>query len=117
MVPRSNAGPTGAEHEETPHEDATERRTQRDGEPANATRELVDTLRSENAFLRDELAARTEEIRRRDHIIAGFIERLPELPTDTGRNAPQDVMPVPPHDHAPAPAPKHRPWWRRLLRR
>ena len=44
-------------------------------------------MREDLAFLRNELTARTEEIRRRDHIIAGFIERLPELPA--GDDAPR----------------------------
>jgi predicted ArsR family transcriptional regulator len=51
-----------------------------DGFVADAVRELVETLRSENRFLRDELANRSEEIRRRDHIIAGLVERVRELP-------------------------------------
>lgn len=35
-------------------------------------------MRADLDFLRSELDHRTEEIRRRDHIIAGFLERLPE---------------------------------------
>ena len=44
---------------------------------------LVTRLESEVAFLRSELAERTEEIRRRDHIIAGLVERVKELPAAT----------------------------------
>lgn len=45
----------------------------------SAARELIDTLRSENGFLRSELEARTEEIRRRDHILAGLLQELSAL--------------------------------------
>ena len=44
------------------------------------TDELIASLRAEVGFLRGELTARSEELRRKDHIIAGFVERLPELP-------------------------------------
>ena len=47
--------------------------------PADQAGDLVDQLRSEVGFLRDELATRTEELRRRDHIIAALTERLGDL--------------------------------------
>ncbi len=47
---------------------------------------LVDTLHDQVAYLRGvietrdrELEARTEELRRKDHIIAALTERIPEL--------------------------------------
>lgn len=99
LLPRPNGDPTGSERQDASSSSETQRSTERDGDDANApaaTRELIEALRSENAFLRDELAARTEEIRRRDHIIAGFIERLPELPATTGTGyASQDANPAP----------------------
>jgi hypothetical protein len=52
---------------------------------------LVAALQDDIAFLRQELAARTEEIRRRDHLIAGLIDRLPEtlaLPAAVGPQEP-----------------------------
>jgi hypothetical protein len=58
------------------------------------------------AFLRSELEARTEEIRRRDHIIAGFIERLPELPAgDHPQQMPQERDPATLRGDQPAQAP------------
>lgn len=60
-----------------------------------AARELIDALKEEVAFLRRELEARGEEIRRRDHIIAGLTSRLPALPAATGAAT-----------EAPAPAPE-----------
>ncbi len=57
---------------------------------------LIDRLESENEFLRSQLNVRVEEIRRRDHIIAGFIERLPELPAGEQRQTmPQDAHTAP----------------------
>ena len=85
-------------------------RTQTDGD------QLVATLRDEVEFLRRELEARTEEIRRRDHIIAGLVQRIPELPSGTleepesdenPRYEPQDTM----HMYR-VPEPPRRPWWR-----
>ena len=62
-----------------------------------ATAELVDALHDQIAHLRGvietrdrELAARTEEIRRRDHIIAALTERIPEL--EPASNAPESPV-------------------------
>ena len=46
------------------------------GQDAGSTA-LVEQLRGEVEWLRRELDTRTEEIRRRDHIIAGFQRQLP----------------------------------------
>ena len=43
-------------------------------------RELVQQLRNENARLCHELDARTEELRRKDVLIASLVQRLPEQP-------------------------------------
>ena len=51
-----------------------------------ATAALIANLQRENARLWEELAERAEEIRRRDHIIAGLVQRVPELPS--GQDAP-----------------------------
>ena len=68
-------------------------------------------MREDLAFLRNELAARAEEIRRRDHIIAGLVERLPELPAGgdgptTHHSAPGAAERA---ERAPDPS---SPWWR-----
>lgn len=59
-----------------------------------AARELIDALKEEVAFLRRELEARGEEIRRRDHIIAGLTSRLPAIPAAAGAEA-EAPAPVP----------------------
>ncbi len=50
-------------------------------------RELIDSQKTEIEFLRSELSARTEELRRKDHIIAALTDtlkqRLPELEPGT----------------------------------
>ena len=83
---------------------------------------------SENiAFLRSELESRTEEIRRRDHIIAGLVESVRALPAGEPRqDAPQDVMAAPVRDAVAARASETvrgaqdaqrsawRRWWRRM---
>jgi hypothetical protein len=54
---------------------------------------VVARLESEVTFLRSELESRTEEIRRRDHIIAGLVESMRALPP--GEDAAQDAMKAP----------------------
>jgi hypothetical protein len=44
---------------------------------------VIARLESEVTFLRSELESRTEEIRRRDHIIAGLVESMRVLPAGT----------------------------------
>lgn len=46
-----------------------------------AYQQMVESLQGEISFLRQELSARTEENRRKDHIIAGLTQRIPELPS------------------------------------
>ena len=85
-------------------------RTRTDGD------QLVATLRDEVAFLRRELETRDEEIRRRDHIIAGLVQRIPELSPgaaespeshESPRDEPQDLGYVYRVPEAPG-----RPWWK-----
>ncbi len=103
------------------------------GPASSGTDPMLGRLESEVAFLRNELESRTEEIRRRDHIIAGLVERVRELPasgnapvaeTVEGRNTPQGANAGPVGDDTddmglstlrggswPAVA---RRWWRRI---
>lgn len=128
FVPLQNTDSTPTKPLPGPNADTiyrqTQRATQRDQTWSIAadatTRELIEVLRSENAFLRDELTARTDEIRRRDHIIAGFIERIPELPATTAeattRASIEDAHYGPSMTIDPSvPAPDSRPWWKRAL--
>jgi hypothetical protein len=76
---------------------------------------LTSQLREEIAYLRD-------ENRRKDHIIAGLVERIPpaiEAPSEA-RGAPEPVEDEPeraePRSDAPGPQEgARRPWWRRVF--
>ena len=72
-------------------------------------RELIDHLEEEVSFLRHELEARTEELRRKDHIIAALTQRIPELPPTTEQPKTEPASP-PAEQLSPAP-PKSR-WYR-----
>ena len=65
--------------------------------PSDATLDslstLVETLRSESAYLRATLDAEIEARRRADHLVAGLMERLPELAAIT--ETPQERDPSP----------------------
>jgi hypothetical protein len=80
---------------EPTHERRTERPPERTRSERRATVQtdarLIDRLEADITFLQAELADRTEEIRRRDHIIAGLVEQLRALPAggtvdDAARN-------------------------------
>ncbi len=66
---------------------------------------VIARLESEVTFLRSELESRTEEIRRRDHIIAGLVESMRALPagvseTETTQDAAVSEMRAPGGDAA-----------------
>ena len=69
---------------------------------------LVDQLRSENEYLR-------EESRRKDHIIAGLVERVPalEAPSEP-REAPETASSSEAEEEDRGEA-ERRSWWRRLI--
>jgi hypothetical protein len=96
--------------------------------------QVVERLLDEVAFLRAELAERSEalrrreelhgeEIRRRDHIIAGLVERLPPqleappapAPRDTAETVAEEPQgaDAPITSAAPQEAAESRSWWRR----
>ncbi len=79
---------------------------------------LVETLRDQVSYLKaviqtrdHELEARTEELRRKDHIIAALTERIPELEAPASpepRESPEE--PAKGEDRGEA---ERRSWWRR----
>jgi excisionase family DNA binding protein len=95
---------------------------------------LVETLRDQVSYLKaviqtrdHELEARTEELRRKDHIIAALTERIPELEPAAGtRESPESTgepsdapEPRSASDEPQKPSPE-RPqeewsWWRRIF--
>jgi hypothetical protein len=76
--------------------------------------ELVDALRNQVTYLREQLAVRDEEIRRRDHIIVGMVERLPPALEAPPTEASGDTTPRPKHKKTKTTAqrPTGVPWWR-----
>ena len=59
-----------------------------DGVQHPSTEALISEMHDRIGFLERELAVRSDEIRRRDHIIAGLVERVPELPPASSQDAP-----------------------------
>jgi hypothetical protein len=77
--------------------------------------QLVERMASEIDHLREMLALRDEEIRRRDHLLAAALERIPaiEAPPD-GRESP--VTPSEPRSDTQAPQEEERrSWWQKLF--
>ena len=103
--------------------------------PVNDQTELIEVLQGQIEFLREELAARNvelrhreeeyrEEARRKDHLLAAALERIPELPPPASQGAPDapengsDLRPgVDPlgDDAGPEAGVSRRSWWRRLF--
>src|SRR5215203_458210 len=77
--------------------------------------ELVHELRARVAFLEGQLKIRTEENRRKDHLLAAALERIPaiEAPSEARESPETDAAP-----HPGTPGPREaetRPWWRRMF--
>jgi hypothetical protein len=80
--------------------------------------ELVEELRRQNEYLRGQLDIRTEELREHRRLLAGLIERVPELEApDRARGGHESV----PEDFGGGAVPEERekgserPWWRRVF--
>jgi hypothetical protein len=84
---------------------------------ANQT-ELVHELRARVAFLEGQLKIRTEENRRKDHLLAAALERIPALepPESAERAAPTDTPPGAPEGPQEGSEGSYRQsWWRRVF--
>jgi len=84
--------------------------------------QLVERMSSEIGHLREMLALRDEEIRRRDHLLAAALERIPAIePPDTPsepREAPVTTSEEPHSTHAPSEQQEHsqrRSWLHRFF--
>jgi hypothetical protein len=90
--------------------------------------ELVGELRRQNDYLRSQLDIRTEELREHRRLLAGLIERVPQLegPRDPGETqepaeSPQTVEEEPDRAEPRSDAggaqgtAQRRPWWRRVF--
>ena len=96
--------------------------------PTDTSGELIAELRRTNELLREVITTRGEEIRREQEahaearrIIAGLVQRIPELEAPSEeRESPETVQEEPertePRSYAPgAQEAPQRPWWRRLI--
>jgi hypothetical protein len=102
------------------HEQRTERTSFANRSSVRNDASLVAALQERIDSLERQLAVRDEEIRRRDHIIAGFIERMPALTAEEPvRNAAQSENLAPQSDEirdvgTDLTLPVWRRWWRRI---
>jgi len=94
--------------------------------PSDASRELVEVLRAQVEDLQSRLDRETEANRENRRIIAGLIERVPELeapaqgvsqePRESDLRASEEERTSTPTEPRPGPeAPASRPWWRRIF--
>jgi hypothetical protein len=98
-----------------------------DASPPRAETEgsdLVDELRRQNDYLREQLDIRTEELREHRRLLAGLIERVPELEAPSEQpEAPETVEEEPgrveprPTPTSPRTDPQRRSLWRRVFGR
>jgi len=76
---------------------------------------LVAELKDRIRYLEETVARRDEEIRRRDHLLAAALERIPALeepsePREEPESAPEEA-----DKGAAPPAEERRSWWRRIF--
>ncbi len=72
-----------------------------------AQERTIDALATQVSFLQRELEARTEELRRKDYIIADLTRRIPELPAN--------ITSTPQPESAPEhPITDSQRWWQRI---
>src|SRR5215217_4766502 len=89
------------------------------GDQTDDQSQLVEHMSSEIEHLREMLALRDEEIRRRDHLLAAALERIPAIespdPLSEPRESPETASKEPYTTHPP-PEPQEpsqrRSWWR-----
>jgi hypothetical protein len=86
----------------------------------DAKDQTISHLSEQLAFLRQQLQEEREESRRKDHLLAAALERIPaiEAPQDTPssepRESPVSAAEKPGKGEAPT-EPERRSWWRRLF--
>ncbi len=100
--------------DESPSGHATSQ--QPDGDET-ATSQLVESLQDQVSYLRRELGIRNEELRRKDHLLAAALERIPaieEAPPEP-RESPETAPEGRGEGEVPSDQEKRSSWWRRLF--
>ncbi len=83
---------------------------------SDITAALVAELKDRIRFLEAELEDRKEEARRKDHLLAATLERIPELEAPREpRESPETASEEPAKGHDDVPEEERRPWWRRIF--
>jgi hypothetical protein len=83
-----------------------------------ATRALIEELRGQVTFLRDQLEQEREENRRKDHLLAAALERIPAIEAppderDASVSASEESGKGPGHPQREEP--ERRSWWQRMF--
>ena len=85
-------------------------------------RDLIEDLREQVSFLRAQLQEEREENRRKDHLLAAALERIPAIeapPEATGGSETSAEEPysthVPPEGQGQQGPPRRRSWWREFF--
>jgi hypothetical protein len=120
LLSQPNAGPNGQPNGRP--------NTQPNGGPTDQPNDqpaLVRSLEDQVSYLRQQLATRDEELRRKDHLLAAALKRIPELlpsPDAEPRDAPETVAEEPEGMDAPITSPasqeaaeRRSSWWRRFF--
>ncbi len=78
-----------------------------------STNPLVESLQEQVEYLRREVEAWQEEARRKDHLLAAALERIPALEEPSESPEPRSDTPTPTEADEGSGEPISRPWWRR----
>jgi hypothetical protein len=89
--------------------------TPRDNTLEKSHEELVDALRDQVAHLKDEVDAWREEARRKDHLLAAALGRIPELEASETTRIPSGEYGEEPNDDEEHQQEDLRPWWFKWL--
>lgn len=91
-------------------------------ETNQSTSGQIEDLREQVSYLREVIATRDEELRRKDTIIMQMAQRIPELEPPQPHEASEEQAQEPPEGSEPKEAAtnpesatQRRPWWRRWL--
>ena len=90
-------------------------RTQPNTDRTSDQTTLVGELRDRVAFLEAELKIRTEENRRKDHLLAAALERIPAIEAPESPETPSEAGPNAQAPSEPETPAEVRPWWRRVF--
>ena len=90
------------------------------GTNQDASKTALEIMQEQVDYLKETIRARDEELRRKDHLLAAALERIPELEAPGPREAPETATNLHPSvdpqgDDAGQDTAKSRPWWRKLL--